>query len=320
MNESKLAYSSSLKKSVTQLARLFTLISISTLSLTSGALESKVDEIMFDDFTYKTLTDAQKNGWVPRTDTGHPGIKNAIWWSEGISFHAEQGNTNNLVMRLTSKTDGSAANTRHTQICHQRKYLEGTYAARVYFNDEPDFGPDGDGIVETFYTISPLEAPMDKDYSEMDFEYLANGGWGEKNNVLFSTSWETFQLEPWTKVNAFDTYVKSLQGWNTLVLQVFDNTIKYYINGYLFSEHGADVYPEVAMSVNFNLWFIPEQIIENTEMRQYHQDVDWVYFNADRALSHKSVIKEVGRLRSQKIAHHDNVPNWQPKLDSYCGL
>ena len=143
---------------------------------------------------------------------------------------------------------------------------------------------------------------------------------GEKDNVLFSTSWETFQLEPWTKVNAFDTYVKSLQGWNTLVLQVFDNTIKYYINGHLFSQHGADFYPEVAMSVNFNLWFIPEQIVNSTEMRQYHQDVDWVYFNADRALSHKSVITEVGRLRRQKIAHHDNVPHWQPKLDSYCGL
>ena len=223
-------------------------------------------------------------------------------------------------MRLTSKTDGSPENTRQTQICHQRKYLEGTYAARLFFNDEPDFGPDGDGIVETFYTISPLEAPMDKNYSEMDFEYLANGGWGEKENVLFSTSWETFQLEPWTKVNAFDTYVKSLQGWNTLVLQVFDDTIKYYINGHLFSQHGSDVYPEVAMSINFNLWFIPEQIVASTEMRQYHQEVDWVYFNADENLSHKAVINEVARLRASNVKQQDTVPHRQPKLASYCGL
>ena len=320
MNKNHIVQSRSLKKSTTWISQLITLLSISTLSLTSGALESKVDEIMFDDFSYTSLLDAQKNGWVPRTDNGHPGIKNATWWAKGISFHVQQGNSNNSVMRLTSKTDGTAANSRHTQICHQRKYFEGTYAARVYFNDKPDFGPDGDGIVETFYTISPLDAPMDKNYSEMDFEYLANGGWGEKDNVLFSTSWETFQLEPWTKVNAFDTYNKSLQGWNTLVLQVFNNTIKYYINGHLFSQHGADVYPEVAMSVNFNLWFIPEQIVESTEMRQYHQDVDWVYFNADRALSQKEIINEVGRLRGQEIAHYDNVPNWQPKLDSYCGL
>lgn len=281
---------------------------------------NKADKVMFDDFSYKTLTDAQKNGWVPRTQVGHPGLKNATWWAEGISFHPDQTNAENTVMRLTSKTDGSAENTRHTQICHQRKYLKGTYAARIFFNDQPDFGPDGDGIVETFYTISPLEFPMDKNYSEMDFEYLANGGWGEKENVLFSTSWETFQLEPWTKENAFDIYVKSLQGWNTVVLQVFDNEIKYHINGHLFSTHSSEVYPEVAMSVNFNLWFIPEQIVASTEMRQYHQEVDWVYFNADKNLSHAEVVKEVETLRASNIKQQDTVPHWQPKLDSYCGL
>ena len=320
MEKSNITYNRLPQSTLSCFYTLSSLAVILSFSLLSSAKANNVDEIMFDDFSYKTLIDAQKNGWVPRTEKGHPGIKNATWWSEGVSFHTERGNANNSVMRLTSKTDGSANNTRHTQICHQRKYFEGTYAARVYFNDKPDFGPDGDGIVETFYTISPLEAPMDKNYSEMDFEYLANGGWGQKDNVLFSTSWETFQLEPWTKVNAFDTYVKSLQGWNTLVLQVFDNTIKYYINGHLFSQHGADVYPEVAMSINFNLWFIPEQIVKSRAMRQYHQDVDWVYFNANSALSHKAVLSEVGRLRNQQIAYHDTVPDRQPKLDSYCGL
>ena len=276
--------------------------------------------IMFDDFNYKTVEDAKKNGWVVRTQTGHPGIKNATWWQEGISFHPDRFNLSNSVMRLTSKTDGTAINTRHTQICHQRKYLEGTYAARVYFNDKPDFGPDGDGIVETFYTISPLAAPMDKNYSEMDFEYLANGGWGSNTTTLWSTSWETFQLEPWQKVNDFDTYSKSLQGWNTLVLQVFDNEIKYYINGELFSKHGSDVYPEVAMSLNFNLWFIPEQLVKYPEMRQYHQDVDWVYFNADKSLSYREVLGEVANLRSANVQQKDTVPHWQPKFESYCGL
>jgi len=285
-----------------------------------GNPQAKQAAIMFDDFSYQTVEEAKKNGWVVRTETGHPGVKNATWWQEGLSFHPDRINKNNQVMRLTSKTDGTAVNTRHTQICHQRKYLEGTYAARVYFNDQPDFGPDGDGIVETFYTISPLEKPMDGDYSEMDFEYLANGGWGTQTNTLFSTSWETFQLEPWTKVNAYDTYPKSLQGWNTLVLQVFENKIKYFINGYMFSEHGSDVYPEVAMSINFNLWFIPEQLVQNSEMRQYHQDVDWVYFNADKQLSTQDVINEVTLLRTNNIKQIDNVAYGKPKYESYCGL
>jgi hypothetical protein len=44
---------------------------------------------MFDDFNYKTLADAQKNGWVARTEKGHPGIKNATWWDDSISFHPD---------------------------------------------------------------------------------------------------------------------------------------------------------------------------------------------------------------------------------------
>ena len=295
------------------------LLGCTTLTLMSNA-QAQDKQVMFDDFSYKTLAEAQKNGWVARTQVGHPGIKNATWWDEGITFHPDRLNLQNQVMRLTSKTDGTAVNTRHTQICHQRKYLEGTYAARVFFNDQPDFGPDGDGIVETFYTISPLEAPMDKNYSEMDFEYLANGGWGVDATALWSTSWETFQLEPWTKINDYDTYVKSLQGWNTLVLQVFENTIKYYINGELYSEHGSDVYPEVPMSMNFNLWFIPEQLVQSPQMRQYHQDVDWVYFNADQNLSYIDVVKEVEGLRAKNITQTDKVADRQPKLDSYCGL
>jgi len=306
---------------MTIMKKFLSITTVTALSFcTIQNIQAKQAHIMFDDFNYQTLAEAERNGWVARTQQGHPGIKNATWWAEGISFHQDQSTPKNSVMRLTSKTDGTAPNTRHTQICHQRKYLEGTYAARVYFNNKPDFGIDGDGVVETFYTISPLAAPMDKNYSEMDFEYLANGGWGEKETALWSTSWETFQLEPWTKVNAFDTYKKDLQGWNTLVLQAFDNKIKYYVNGELFSEHGADVFPEVAMSMNFNLWFIPEQIMSEKTIRQYHQEVDWVYFNGDQALSNEQVIQTVENLRGKGIKHSDSVPDWSPKHDSYCGL
>ena len=84
------------------------------------------------------------------------------------------------------------ANTTQTQICHQRKYLEGTYAARVRFTDSPVSGPGGDQIVESFYTISPLKAPMDLDYSELDFEYLPNGGWGIDGPTLYATTWGDF--------------------------------------------------------------------------------------------------------------------------------
>jgi hypothetical protein len=277
-------------------------------------------QLMFDDFNYRSFTQAQENGWMVRTQSGHPGIKGASWWKEGVSFHPDKLDHTNFVMRLTSKTDGTALNTRQTQVCHKRKYREGTYAARVYFNDQPQYGPDGDGVVETFYAISPLKAPMDESYSEMDFEYLANGGWGKGNHALFATSWETFQLEPWTKVNQYDVIRNSLQGWNVLMLRAKEGTLSYYVNGKLFAQHGPDVFPEEPMSINFNLWFIQEQLIKNPIMRQYYQDVDWVYFSKNDQMTSQQVLEQVTLLRKQNITHHDTVSDWSPKKDNYCSL
>ncbi|KZN59548.1 hypothetical protein N473_25785 [Pseudoalteromonas luteoviolacea CPMOR-1] len=290
------------------------------VSANAPAANAISSQIMFDDFSYRQFEDAQKNGWQIRDEVGHPGIKNATWWKEGVTFHPDPINHSNTVMRITSKTDGSAENTRHTQVCHNRKYKEGTYAARVYFNDAPQYGPDGDAVIQTFYAISPLKAPMDKNYSEMDFEYLPNGGWGTERLALFATSWETFQLTPWTKVNAYDYHIESLQGWNTLVLQVADNSLKYYVNGHLFAEHGADVYPEVPMSINFNQWFDPNKLVQSTQMRQYYQDVDWVYFVKDKVIAPTAVVQAVEQLRKDKVAQRDTVPNWKPKQPDYCSL
>lgn len=284
----------------------------------STSVNAKEQGVMFDDFSYTSFADASKNGWLIRTETGHPGVKNATWWTEGVSFHPDMINTGNQVMRITSKTDGSAVNTRHTQVCHQRKYHEGTYAARVYFNDKPDYGIDGDGVVQTFYAISPLAKPLDKNYSENDFEYLPNGGWGEENHALFATSWETFQLTPWTPVNEYDARRGSLQGWHVLVLTITDNVLKYYVDGELFATHSSEVYPEVPMSMNFNLWFIPEQIVNQPTMRQYSQDIDWVYFEANNTLGTQDVLGKVASLRSNNTAFSDTVP--AGKLEAYCSL
>jgi len=275
-------------------------------------------ERLFDDFSYQTFAQAQAHGWLVRTEVGHPGIKGAGWWQDGISFHADPLQSSNTVLRLTAKTDGTAANTRHVQICQQRKFHEGTYAARVFFNDSPQYGVDGDGAVQTFYAISPLAKPLDPNYSELDFEYLPNGGWGEENHALFATSWETFQLSPWQPVNANNARRGSLQGWHVLVLQVSNQQLKYYVDGELFAEHGADVYPEVPMSINFNLWFIPERVVQQNTMRQYHQDVDWVFYSKKPLSSTKEVETEVAKLRSQNIAFTDTVA--PAKFAPYCSL
>lgn len=290
-----------------------------------GVSRSEGAQIFFDDFSYSALDEFHDNEWTIRTETGHPGIPGAKWWTEGVSFHNDMEAAQNGTLRLTSETDGTGENTRHTQICHARKYREGTYGARVFFRDEPTFGPDGDEVIQTFYAISPLKAPMDLDYSEADFEYLPNGGWGfSKIPSIWATSWETFQLEPWTKVNEFTRLEGSFAGWHTLVKTISDNKIRYFVDGQLLAEHSEQVYPEVPMSMNFNLWFMPagaddsEGPVASTELRQYQQDIDWVFHQTGVALTTEQVESKVMQLRQKEVAFIDEVES--SGLASPCGL
>jgi hypothetical protein len=222
---------------------------------------------------------------------------------------------------MTSSTDGTAANTKQTQICHQRKYLHGTYAARVRFTDKPISGPGGDQLVQSFYTISPLKAPMDLDYSELDWEYLPNGGWGIDGPTLYATTWETFSPEPnWKKDNVFKTTNGSQAGWHTLVTQVMPTTVRYFVDGKLFAEHGGNYYPEDTMSINFNLWFIRDGMAKATEARQYHEDIDWVFYLADVELTPKQVEAMVADYRRKQVKFRDTVPAKVPALVSPCNF
>lgn len=257
-------------------------------------------EVMFDDFSYSKTSDMPANGWILRTKAGWPGVPGALWGPESFSLH-------DGVVRMTSSTNGTV--TRQSQLCHQRKYLEGTYAARVRFTDTPTEGPDGDAVVQTFYMISPLKAPMDLDYSEIDFEYLPNGGWGRKGPTMFGTTWETFHPEPeWKADNESGTKSKSYEGWRTLVAQVSNGMVRYFIDGEPLVEHGGRVYPEVMMSINFNLWFARTGLLPPTpETRRYIEDIDWVYFNR-AVLSAATVESAVADFRARGVKFRDTVP------------
>ncbi len=107
-------------------------------------------QTLFDDFNYSSYSKLAKHGWIIRTAAGWPGVPGAIWGTRGVSFPADQDQHGNRLLRMISSTDGTGSNTYQTQICHQRKYLEGTYAARVRFVDLPTDGPSGDQLVESF--------------------------------------------------------------------------------------------------------------------------------------------------------------------------
>lgn len=285
------------------------------LILLSGCATRRV---LFDDFNYAEPQELTRNGWILRTAPGWPGVPGATWGPQSFSLHDDPGVPGNRMLRMSSSTDGTPANTRQTQLCHQRKYLDGTYAARVRFTDLPVAGPNGDQIVETFYFISPLKAPMDPDYGEIDFEYLPNGGWGQEGPRLHTTSWRTFQLEPWIAENATTNKAGAMGGWHTLVAQVSNGEVRYFVDGQPFAQHGGKYYPRVMMSINFNLWFIKDHLIPAPELRRWDEDIDWVYFRAGAPLTPGDVERVVADMRRRSIRFRDTVP--ESGLSSPCNF
>jgi Glycosyl hydrolases family 16 len=268
----------------------------------------KRPHVLFDDFAYTSTAELAPHGWIMRTAPGWPGVRAALWGSEGFSLHDDSTWPGNRVLRMTSTTSGAGPATRQSQICHERKYMEGTYAARVRFADDAVSGPDGDQVVETFYFISPLKAPMDPDYSEIDFEYLPNGGWGSVAPTMRGTTWETFQEEPMNYDNITGKMAGPFDGWHTLVAQVAEGRVRYFVDANPLADHGDRFYPEVPMSINLNLWFIEEGLLASSETRRYEEDIDWVFFRRDEVLTPQDVESAVADLRRRKVRYFDTVP------------
>jgi hypothetical protein len=278
----------------------------------------EISQILFDDFSYSTPDEMTSNGWIIRSGTGWPGVSGATFRSENVSFVDYPDQTGNRLLRMTSSTDGTGEHTYQTQICHQRKYLEGTYAARVRFSDEPVSGSDGDQVVQTFYTITPYDKPLDPAYSEMDYEYLPNGGWGGAELTFYVTTWETVQIEPWNAENTSNSVQGSLAGWHTLVTQVGGGTVRYFVDGKLIAQHGGAYYPDAPMSINFNVWFIDGGLVQAQGVREYQEDIDWVFHEAGVLLMPDEVNGKISELRNDSVTFQDTVLSGIQ--DSPCNL
>ncbi|MGW5636489.1 cellulose binding domain-containing protein [Streptomyces sp. NPDC003832] len=265
-------------------------------------------QTLFDDFSYASHTDPalSSHGWSVRANSGGPGVPGATWDPSKVTFVNQSGNT---VMNLETSSAGTGSTTRHTEVLTRAtKFKNGTYAARVKFSDAPKYGPDGDRVVQTFFTINDLKAPMADDYAEYDFEYLPNGGWGEPANILYTTSWETYNPDPWQAVNQHSESRTSFAGWHDLVVTIDNSNITYYVDGQHFGTHDAAYLPERPMSINFNQWLIDLDGQTSTTPRAYDQQVDYVLHVKDQVLTPAQVSAKVAALRGAGTAFVDEVP------------
>lgn len=289
------------------------------LAAATTAFAAAAGGVFFDDFSQADRSALVAAGWTLRSAAGHPGVPGAAWRADAISLVDDPARQGNRLLRLRAHTDGTPAGTVQAQLCHARKLLRGTYAARVRFSDAPVEGIDGDPVVQTFYAVAPLRHDFDPEFSEVDWEYLPNGGWGSERTRLYAISWQTVRIEPWLAYNSAHEAFGPQAGWHTLVMQVGDGKVRHYLDGRRLVEHGGRNLPVVPMAIAFNLWFSPGALLPaSAQPRVYEQDVDWVLHARGRLLSPAQVDAQVRALRRRGVAALDTIAAADPPLESRC--
>lgn len=248
--------------------------------------------VFFDDFNYTSSTDSNllNFGWSPRSGGGGPGI--GTWDPTHITFVPDPADSSNELMQMTATTSGTASTSIQTEILTPFKFLHGTFAARVKFEDAPDSGPDGDQLYQTFFTISPSNK---RPYSEIDFEYLPNGFGSTLTPHFFFTLWQTTHKRVSTNIGA------SYAGWHTLVVDDADGiNTHFYVDGVLVASFST-FYPTALMAIDFNQWFPTGSLVNSSTPRSWVEQIDWVYHAKDTLLTTAQVQANVANYRSQKI-------------------
>ncbi|WP_217236160.1 cellulose binding domain-containing protein [Streptomyces sp. AC555_RSS877] len=255
--------------------------------------------VLFDNFHYVGAKDPAlfKHGWLVRSSKGGPGIDDT-WTADGVTFPAgKDALGDGQVLNLRAATDGTKSGTEQASLgTARREFREGTYAARIHFSDDPTDGEGGDHVNQTFYTIGG----SGKTYSELDNEYLPNGGWGRLGPKLDTVSWYDHE----TNDRVYTTTNKSLAGWHTMMITVKDDVVTYRMDGKkLFSSSGKYA-PRAGMSINFNHWFVDLPFKGD---RAWDMQVDWLYYNANDVLSDKDVNAAVKEYSDNGMNYFDTV-------------
>ena len=292
------------------------LLLVSCVFLCGNVTASVPIEEFFDDLTYESVQDPLLNemGWQIRTQVpGAPGPTNAQWEADNITFNQDPSNSANRTMTMSATAQGSIANPTQSAITTPCRFREGTFAARIRWQDSPNTGPDVDQVMQNFFIENSLRYDYDPDYSECDFEYMPNGGWGVASNILHCTTWGTYRPVPRDAVALITSSIASYDGWHIILIHVSGGTVSYSVDDSSIATHvgtncPGDCYPESLMGIAFQTRFTDNGVVaDNTALRKYSMDIDWVYHAKKEALSLSNVNVRVSSLREQSIRRRDTI-------------
>ncbi|MBB5205635.1 hypothetical protein HNQ51_002962 [Inhella inkyongensis] len=262
--------------------------------------------LFFDDFSQPDRAALQRQGWTLREQAGHPGPPGARWATEGLVLQDDPERPGNRLLRLHAHSDGTAAGTVQSQLCRPQQFLWGSTAARVRFSPRVAAGVPR---VQAFFQVSPLRFDYDPLFSELDWEYLPNGGWGAPGARLFAVAWQTVRLEPWDAHNQAHEEPLDLSGrWVQLTVQTDAEGSRWFLDGQALARHGGRTVPRQPMALAFSHWISPGGLLPTPQASDAAFEVDWVIHVADVRRSPAELAAQVAELRAQGVAQRDSLP------------
>ncbi|MBI3962352.1 MAG: fibronectin type III domain-containing protein, partial [Deinococcus sp.] len=287
--------------------------------------------VLFDDFSYASSTDPYLGmmGWrVVDGLSGPP--SNAQYSRSLVSFAPDSTDPSNRLMLLQATTQNTLSSMRLSRIETAMRFLEGTYAARVFFENSARTYRDGN--VQTFYLINN-HPPGNLDYAEADFEYLPYDVWNPPtySTGMWMTTWETAPAARSARTadlcqeNSYRTTClipEDHSGWHTLLIQVDGGAgvLRYFIDGTLVTTAGGQFYTETLMNISFSNWVIDGlgSPGSSTSTRTYSIMADWVFHAQDVMLTPTEIEALVAAYRSTGIIRQDTTGG-QPQPASGLG-
>jgi len=262
--------------------------------------------LFFDDFSQADRAQLAAQGWLLRTQAGHPGVPGARWEPTALELLDDPAQPGNRLLRLHTRSDGTPAGTVQSQLCRPQQFLWGSTSARVRFSPRRE---GGDPVVQALFQVSPLRFDYDPLFSELDWEYLPNGGWGSPATRLYGIAWQTVRLEPWDAHNEMAELAADLGGrWLQLTVQNTREGSRWFVDGRELARHAGRTIPRQAMALALSHWVSPGGLRSSGPLQGEAFEVDWVIHEADAVRSPAELAARVASLRRQGLAQQDSLP------------